>query len=373
MKFYFLGGFDKSGVSSLVTSDATLGDLAKTVAELLPENQKLHHVRPEWLADNSFDITRECEVVLRFLDEGAGYRNSVGYFVYPTASPPETIAHIRECIFLFPNCSKSGSGGALNCGDSVKLASEVERNEKTLAANPTSTVFRPGTSIGWILYPNGWTGAGVNEYVVPYTSLSDLNPEKARELKYHTVCLQVPGTERLLLSFEDLNRESSGCDHDFNDAVFIVDTDLSSVGDAFVDTRGFTPNDTNPEAPTDYVIGYKKVFVDVEGETLEAVATLLIPRGVGNIVRKVPTNRFKCEEAYVKSIVVVPPRSRYVRSTRHIGLKVDSGRSWYNRDFIYTVGQMVRAEGFGVDPGAGIYFYYSRQEAAKYDFQPTTF
>lgn len=369
MRFYFLGGFNKDGVSSLVTSDASLSDLATTVSALLPENQKLHHTRPEWLADNSFDITRECEVVLRFLNEGAGYRNSVGYFLYPTASPPESIAHISECFFLFPNCSKAGSGGSLNCGDSVKLASEVERNEGTLAATPVSTVFRPGTSIGWILYPNGWTGAGVNQYVVPYTSLSDLNPEKARELKYHTVCLQVPGTERLLLAFEDLSRESSGCDHDFNDAVFIVDTDLSGIGDAFVDTLGFAPSD----APEDYVIGYKKIFAEVEGQQVEAVATLLIPKGSGNIVRKIPTTRFKCAQAFVKSIVVVPPRTRSVRSTKHIGRSVGSGRSWFNRDFVYSVGKTVTADGFGEDPAAGIYFYYSRQEAAKYDFQPTTF
>lgn len=376
MKFYYLGTFDQNGKSQYINSnpsaDPWINDVLPLISPLYPEGYKLHHTHPEWLRDNTIDVLGDTEIVLTFVDEGAGYRNAVGYFIYPTANPPKSIDYIRECYFFFPNASKSGSGGSLVAGDRIKLPftfNYSSANGKDYVT-PNNYTFQNGHSVGFILFPNAWNGSGVNEYVVPYTSISSLNPEKAPELRFHTACYQIPGTERLVMGFEDLRRDTSSCDHDFNDILMIIDLNLSSISKKFTNTVELEDEKNDPNIPKNYVLGYKKIFTKIGNDVVEAVVTMYIPRSSTIKKKKGYSVRMMTDNAYVKSIVVVAPKTVLANTTRHVGVNVTSGYSWFKNEFIYTVGSYV-TETLDTELMTGIHYFGDFSEAAGYDFTPT--
>jgi len=375
MRFHYLGSVNNLGVSSLLnqnaTFDSSLSDLLPTINSLFPEREKMHHHHPEWLVDNTIDVLSPTEITVRFVDEGAGYRNGVGYFIFDTNNPPPSINHIGECYFIFPNCSKINSGGGLKTGDSIKLGSKfsfITQNGLSIA-NPTETVFDEGKSVGFILYPNGWRGSEVSRYIVPYTSLNRHNPEGAEELRFHTACLKVPDTERLVIGFEDLRRDSSGCDHDFNDAIFVIDTDLKSIGPGFTDTKSFAPSDDDPLLPSEYTIGYKKILATHKGFLVEAVATLFIPKDTKVFHNyEIKGNRLRCEKAYVRSIFI-SPKTTLATTRKYVGHSLEEGFSWYDRSFSYKPKTLVEST-MSEDGTDGIHYFASRDLAKRYNFDP---
>jgi hypothetical protein len=55
--------------------------------------------------------------------------------------------------------------------------------------------------------------------VVHFCSNDVLNPEVDPNLKKHAVLINYPPENKVLIGFEDLDRTSQYCDHDFNDLV----------------------------------------------------------------------------------------------------------------------------------------------------------
>jgi hypothetical protein len=375
MKFYYLGNFDGNGKSVLVNDgmepDQTIDSILPVIKELLPEGYKLHHTHPEWLRDNSIDFQEETDVTITFVSEGAGYRNAVGYFIYPSANPPKTIGHIKRCYFFFPNTSQVGSGGALNPGDKIRLPftfnySMVDGRE---VVTPNSYTFHKNHSIGFILYPNGWKGDGVNEYITPYTSIPTHNPEEAHELKFHTACFRIPDKDRFIISFEDLRRDKSYCDHDFNDAVMVIDINPLATCNFYIDTKRLELEKKNPNVPVSYTIGFKKIFSTIDGNTVEAVATMYIPRSASVKTKSTYKIRLITSEAYIESITVVAPKTNRVITIDHVGKDINTGYSWYDNSFIYTVNTNIKQELDHVE-NTGIHFFRTFAEAAGYDYTP---
>ncbi|MFX4454837.1 hypothetical protein ABTA67_20395, partial [Acinetobacter baumannii] len=75
----------------------------------------MRKTNPQFLAsDNASNIvlTKDAEVFVTFLSEGAGFRNSIGFYSYPTNSPPKSLADIKQINFIFPNASFLGSNGS---------------------------------------------------------------------------------------------------------------------------------------------------------------------------------------------------------------------------------------------------------------------
>lgn len=187
----------------------------------LPNGKPMPQEHPEWIQDTDLHIVdKDTTLQIIYMDEGAGYRNSIGYFVYETERPPQSIEEVGTIIIVFANGSGLYKGGSLVAGDTVQLPSEgtiVEGNFE-----PTSYVFRPGQSIGWVLIANGWTGSSVNDKQPIYFSNSALNPEKSAERRHHTVAVKATSLpDSILCGFEDLNRDGR-TDDDFNDFVFFV-------------------------------------------------------------------------------------------------------------------------------------------------------
>lgn len=381
MKFYLYGRVDSDGVSEHLNQN--IGDISPlsnreiaSVAQLLPQRNALHRSNPEWLCDNSFDFVDHSYVVLTFIGNLKGFRNSIGYFIYDTHDPPKSVEHIDECYFIFPNCCDVSSGGALKRGDRMILAYQFTKNnlsDSDTSLNsyitPTGFIFPPGKSVGFILYSNGWKGSYINKYMKPFVSLSSHNPEQSKEHQYHTACIKMQDDSKLILGFEDMNRSLSSCEHDFNSVILVVDTEIAKLGKGFIDISDFAPSPSDPDMPTDYTIGYKKAFSTYNEKIVEVVITLYIPTDAILLRKKIYTSRYKTNKAYVKQIITVVPKTNIATTREYISLKLPNAYSWYNNSFVYTRGQYVTSD-ISDDDRTGIYYFKTFQEAEDYDFDP---
>lgn len=212
-------------------------DFFNRINNALPEAR----VNEAFLTDDAganIHLTEEAEVFITFIHEGAGYKNSFGYFTFDRNNPPTTPEEVQETI-VFPNLSfpHLTNGHRLSIG-----------------------TFPAGTTIGFFIAANGfWYDTGVKPFAVPYYySLKDLNPDPTDELRQHNVLLFDDEVEEVIIGFEDLPR--SWGDNDFNDAIFSVraspataieSTNLTVIPDANdSDADGIL--DSEDEFPNDY-------------------------------------------------------------------------------------------------------------------------
>ena len=144
-------------------------------------------------------FTQPSDVWMTFVHEGAGYRNSVGFYTYETGSAPATVDDIYSAYEVFPNFSYAGSGGGLESGDKVYLGN-----------------FPAGTSMGTYLTQHGWQTSALDTFY----ATAFFNPESDPALKRHVVSIYNEAYDLFVIGFEDLPRDSSMSDDDFNDAVF---------------------------------------------------------------------------------------------------------------------------------------------------------
>jgi LruC domain-containing protein len=246
--FNYMGKYNSSGVPDyLITSDVIEQNLLDDINASLPESKKVPDVHPEYIAGNTetnIVLIKKADVWVTFVHEGAGYRNSLGYYTYKVGNEPKTRAEIEALTVVFPNLSFSGSGGGLKSGNKVYLGQ-----------------FEANTVVCWFLVADGWNGSVVTEAKGLLYSQTELNPEKKTELKNHMVLLWDKARNLLLMGFEDINREQNGCDNDFNDAVYyatvnpveaIKKTDVQEIeaandsdGDGINDELDYFPYDPN--------------------------------------------------------------------------------------------------------------------------------
>jgi Domain of unknown function (DUF4842)/Domain of unknown function (DUF4114) len=207
--FSYMGNYDANGVPRylLPKGDAVSQDILNIVNASLPEGTPLPVSHPEYLGNNvqnNVVLTAKAEIWVTFVHEGAGYRNSLGYYSYPTNNPPTNAAEINDLHIIFPNASFQGSGGGLRTGDKILL-----------------DTFEAGTTVAWFLVPNGWNGSTQRvvdgQNTIRYSN-NAFNTFTSAAYRQHIVTLLDPARELLLVGFEDLNRPSG--DNDFNDAVF---------------------------------------------------------------------------------------------------------------------------------------------------------
>ncbi len=206
----YFDSYDTNGIPrTLMNISSQLpATLLDEIYKRLPESKDIRTNDPRLITDDlgaNINLLEEAEVTVAFVYEGAGYRNSVGFFSYDTSNKPRAFSELNTKI-LFPNFSLP----LLKFGDAVKLGK-----------------FKAGTGIGFTIVSNGWTGTAVNPNQPSNTifqTFKSLNPEPAgtNNLNAHTVLLSKPESELLVLGFEDINRTFSGCDHDFNDVLVAI-------------------------------------------------------------------------------------------------------------------------------------------------------
>ena len=246
--FSYLGTFNNLGVPDyLITNDVVTNDFLQQINATLPERNPVPDAHPEYLASGNeinIRIDQAADVWITFVHEGAGYKNSLGFYTYPTDDPPVSANEIDTISIIFPNGSFLYSGGGMVSGNKVHLGT-----------------FAAGTTIGWVLIANGWNGSGVSSTRPRFYSDSEFNPENSEFTRQHNVVLYDQTTERYILGFDDQNRNGNS-DEDFNDALFYVTSNpieainndntlvfdpvqSDSDGDGVSDLNDDYPNDTD--------------------------------------------------------------------------------------------------------------------------------
>jgi hypothetical protein len=201
-----LGDYDTLGKPAyLLPKDAVSQAMITFINTTLPNNQDLRVSNPSLLTTNAIadiPITVSSDVFITFVSQGGGLTSTFAFYTYPTSKPPATTADIPKITYVFPN---AGRYTALKRGDKVKIGR-----------------FDPGTSIGFVLLAKGWdrTAYEINNKAVHFCSNDVLNPEVDPALKKHAVLINYAAENKVLIGFEDVDRTTKECDHDFNDVVF---------------------------------------------------------------------------------------------------------------------------------------------------------
>lgn len=200
-----LGTYDVNGKPSyLVGRDSVSAALLNFITSTLPEKQDLRKTNPELLTTRAIAdiaITQSSEVFITFISQSGSFTNTFSYYTYTTGKPPASTEDIKRITYAFPN---AGSRTPLKQGDKLKLGR-----------------FEPGTSIGFVILQRAWnnTTHTISNKVVHFCSNDVLNPEVDVNLKKHAVLVTYTPENKVLIGFEDSDRTTATCDHDFNDVV----------------------------------------------------------------------------------------------------------------------------------------------------------
>lgn len=236
-----LGTWNGQGVPNYLesTNDPITQSFLDDVNASLPEGIALPVSHPQYFQTSTqyaIHLTELAQVWVTFVSEGAGWTNSLGYYTYLEGSPPSSAASINDMTIIFPNTSFSGSGGGLVSGNKVYLG-----------------LFPGGTVIEWFMVAQGWNNYADTVGLGVYThySQSQFNIESNPALRQHNVLLLDQTRQLVLLAFEDIERESSSCDQDFNDAVYYATVNPFTAIDPNNLPPIDTPTDTDNDGVTD--------------------------------------------------------------------------------------------------------------------------
>lgn len=208
-------------------------------------------VDPSVLQNGDIHVTKQAEIDLYLLDEQCLNLNVLAYYCYPTGHAPSSAADIKVQTIAFPDAKIIRSHsyyftgtdimnyGAMRPGEGIRLhyfdANGIDQG----------TTFPAGTSIGWILYSNGYSlrswpmgQPGVGEGAV----YSD--PALMGGIPHVAVFRH---GDFVISGFEDGKKTAETDVRDYNDLVFHVG---STPADAI--TPGIP--DMDPEKPQGYEV-----------------------------------------------------------------------------------------------------------------------
>jgi len=206
--YTYMGTYNGSGLPNyLVTPRDSVSPFFRTLIEItLPEYRPVPVYNPLLISQErvkTIGVNCPSDIWITFVDEGASYRNALGYYTFPKGNPPTSAPKNKDITIIFPNASKQGFGGSLVAGDKVYLGN-----------------FPANTEIGFVLISDGWDGTDVKQGNWKVFSNPAFNPENNDSLKQHTVIVRDTMTNRLVIGFEDILRDRNDCDQDFNDLLF---------------------------------------------------------------------------------------------------------------------------------------------------------
>lgn len=207
-KYFYMGSFTSAGVPQYLepVNDVIDANFMADLTATLPEQVPLDTALISDQYDHDINVGQLSDVWVTWVHEGAGYRNTLAFYKYPTNNPPATANDIDSIFVIFPNMSYSGSGGGMASGNKVFLGR-----------------YPGGTSIGWVLLADAYrTGSGVNTSANHFYSNPDFNNLPNPDLRQHHVPLYDDERDLVLTAYEDIYRGASNSDRDFNDAVFYV-------------------------------------------------------------------------------------------------------------------------------------------------------
>ena len=218
-----LGDWDLYGTPDYLEAERTMPSAGtlysiNEVFVKLNSMAKLKDRYPEFFAaglSSDLRIIKPTKVYLVFINSSAAWRNTVGYYTYPTGQEPQSPADIKR-VLAFPDASpfvkKIGATtarGALAGGDRVQL--------KYWDGEKFNDEFPAGVSIGWWLEGMGFSNGNIaiqSKGKFARYSTDALNSDGERR----TVALLDPQSKRIVaIGFED------NIDLRYNDATFYLE------------------------------------------------------------------------------------------------------------------------------------------------------
>lgn len=219
--------WDAYGLPSNIEADINLpsADILYSIKKTYSTVKKeyISVVHPDWVKNNAtsgIEIIKDTELSLVFMSSGAAMNNTVGYFTFPTGTPP-TEESIQK-ILAFPNVSpiskmNNNTGerkGALLCGHEVKL----KYWNKTKQAFEDK--FPAGVTVGWCLQKNSFQGGDIKNGNGVRYSHSTLNKDN----RQCVVALNHQDTgQTVAIGFED------NTDDNYSDAIFYINVEEANA------------------------------------------------------------------------------------------------------------------------------------------------
>lgn len=181
---------------------------------VLPERNNVPVNNPEYFKNpaREIELLKDDKVYVTFISEGAGYRNTLGYYYYHKDNPPQSADDLNKVV-IFPNASAKYSGGELIQGNTMKVLGD----------------FEEGTIIGFYVISNGWKGSKITDGIYTQYTIPEFNVSQ----KQQSIIFYDQGCSSIVLAFEDIALPQG--DKDYNDAIFMVSTDDPES----IDTRVF--------------------------------------------------------------------------------------------------------------------------------------
>jgi hypothetical protein len=156
-------------------------------------------------------LTKDADVFVSFVWEGANIGNVLGYYIYNSSSVPGSPEDVEKQL-IFPNIDNA----YLSAGDTRKLG---------------TTQLKAGTVIGFFLIVGGYRDGGV--YFKRPTFYTDQN-WNAGKVKQH-VLYRESECAAIVVGFED--KEPATADKDYNDIIFTVSDNISNEGSTSFDVQ----------------------------------------------------------------------------------------------------------------------------------------
>lgn len=208
-------------------------------------------VKEQFLADGNIHVSKEdAQLDLIFMDQQALYNNTLAYYCYPTNQPPQSADQIKYPVVAIANgmvqkwssLASLGDAASLYKGEGVKLKYVDENGQM-------HDKFPAGTSVGWILYRNGYSASDITftNGIMAYTINEGYGANYSSKAltangKSNTAVLRVG--DFVVLGFDD--GDQNNVNRDYLDLVFHVKaTPSSSIIDPVPDV--------DPEEPIKYI------------------------------------------------------------------------------------------------------------------------
>ncbi len=193
--------------------------LLESIILMFPESENAQQNHPYLFEENvTLNVTtqEETEVYVTFVWEGAGWKNTFGYYAYPADNPPTSKEELGKYV-VFPNVSGVNEGGGLEPGDMVQLGSEP---------------FPANTVIGFYLVAQGWANGQMVDGLYTHYTNTEFNPNGNQQ---HLLFIE-DGCQDLVLTFEDIRLP--GGDKDFNDIILVIKDNKEGFPNTHFDVEG---------------------------------------------------------------------------------------------------------------------------------------
>lgn len=228
-----LGDWDRYGTPDYLEAERTMPSAATLydINEVFVKRTsmtKLKERYPEFFApglSSDLQIIKPTKVYLVFINSTAAWRNTVGYYSYPTGQEPQNVSDIQRVV-AFPDASPfvkyigaSTARGALAGGDRVQL--------KYWDGEKFNDEFPAGVSIGWWLEGMGFDAETGNISIKNKGGFARFSTDRLNaDGERRTVALLDPRSRKIVaVGFED-NKDLR-----YNDATFYLEVEEAGAID----------------------------------------------------------------------------------------------------------------------------------------------